>query len=101
MTLEIAKILFIDIFITISETESSCGTNEANESPSRLRTMSVGVFGGSLESTTSTETIGSTQDSLTGAPGMNRSMIRSEVMRHVECMSNPIWIKPCQQALLQ
>lgn len=83
-----------------TETESSCGTAEAMESPSRQRTVSVGVFGGSLESTTSTETIGSTQESTSGAPGMSKAMLRSEVMRHVECMSNPIWIKPCQQALL-
>ncbi|XP_034242434.1 rapamycin-insensitive companion of mTOR [Thrips palmi] len=83
-----------------TETESSCGTNEANDSPSRHRTMSVGAFGGSLESTTSTETVGSTQDSTAGTPAMNRTKMRLEVMRHVECMSNPIWVKPCQQSLL-
>lgn len=95
-----AHVKLILLFVC-SETESSCGTNEANESPSRHRTMSVGAFGGSLESTTSTETVGSLQDSNTGTPAMNRTKMRLEVMRHVECMSNPIWVKPCQQSLLQ
>lgn len=83
---------------TRTETESSCGTAEGNESPSRQRTISGGAFGESLESTTSTETVGSVQDTLIGTK--NKTILRSEVMRHVECMSNPIWIKPCQQSLL-
>ncbi|KAK3927944.1 Rapamycin-insensitive companion of mTOR [Frankliniella fusca] len=81
-----------------TETESSCGTAEGNESPSRQRTISGGAFGESLESTTSTETVGSVHDNLSGTK--NKAVVRSEVMRHVECMSNPIWIKPCQQSLL-